>query len=597
MFPPENAPSAEFPYRVEKQIGVGSMGIVFRALKVALERTVAIKVLRQSVLDEETPEVRQELRNRFLQEARAAAALSHPGVTTVYRVGEAGGLPYLVMEWLDGRSLDRVLEERPRFAIAETARLGVALLDTLEAAHRGGVVHRDIKPSNLVLLKDGRLKVTDFGIALVKGRELVKTQAGVVLATPKFASPEQLRGIEVDGRADLFSAGILLYRLLTGSFPFDGANFMELASTILQHEPIAPRELRPDIPPAIEAVIRRALRKSREQRFASAAEMAEELRPFAGGDGAGRPDPGSSSISGFAFDAGEDTEIEASRAPAHHRLPADPRLALVAIAASWPGRALDRQPTPELLGRLLERPLHAAPFAGAVAIDGVYLFIADGMLLGAVDAERGESGDAVAEALAPESTPRLHPLPEGFPAGTVGLLTTVLNPPRPRHADLDSSFINLPALAKKLRHHRVDGEPELDRSGPRRAAPGPLHGAALDGRELHVAIALRVRPRGGDRGGATAGSRHPGADRGPGAEAAVGGRRGGGAITPGSGLLPHPGPRPPRTAAGTRASHRPSGQSSGAGLRRPRGGRRALPRPGDGGLGDCCDTQTAATPT
>ncbi len=157
----------------------------------------------------------------------------------------------------------------------------------------------------------------------------------------------KLQGIEVDGRADLFAAGILLHRLLTGSFPFDGANFMELANTILQYEPVAPRELRPEIPPAIEAVIRRALRKSREQRFSSAAEMAEELRPFAQGDGTG-----SSAISGFALDLGEGTEIEPSRAPAHHRLPADPRLALVKIAESWPGRPR----------RIAGSPIHAENF-------------------------------------------------------------------------------------------------------------------------------------------------------------------------------------------------------------------------------------------
>lgn len=210
-------------------------------------------------------------------------------MTTVYRVEEIDGLPYMVMEWLEGRSLEELLQDRPRFDVAEAARLAAAALDTLEAAHRGGVVHRDVKPSNLVLLDDGRLKITDFGIALVKGRELVKTQAGVVLATPKFASPEQLRGIEVDGRADLFATGILLYRLLTGIFPFDGAGFMELANAILQEEPTPARELRSDIPPAVEAVIRRALRKSRKDRFASAAEMAAELRPFVREDGTGVP--------------------------------------------------------------------------------------------------------------------------------------------------------------------------------------------------------------------------------------------------------------------------------------------------------------------
>ncbi len=458
MFPPENTPTPTFPYRIEEQIGSGSMGVVYRARELALNRTVAIKTMRQAILEEEPPEVRQEMCKRFLQEAQAAAALSHPGATTVFRVGEEEGFPYLVMEWLEGRTLEDILHERGSLEIAEAARVAVAVLDALEAAHRSGVVHRDIKPSNLMVLHDGRLKITDFGIALLKGRELVKTQAGVVLATPRFASPEQLRGGDVDGRADLFATGILLYHMLTGDFPFAGEGFMGLANAILQEDPRPIQQLRPDVPPALGAVIQTALRKDRARRFPSAAEMADELRPFTSA-----VTDSDSRGSGRVLDTAIGETVAERLRAIHRDLPSDPKLALVRLAESWPQRTLPGQSTHTLLDRLLEKPLHAPAFAGAVVIDGICLLIEDGMLLGAIDAETGESGDAVAERLPAESGACLHALPPGSPEGLVALLATVLHPPRRRHRGLDSSFINLPALARKLREEKFDGIFRLSR--------------------------------------------------------------------------------------------------------------------------------------
>jgi serine/threonine-protein kinase len=222
MIDASTRPSDVFPYEIRRQVGSGSMGVVFEALDPALDRPVAIKTLRASMLKEEDDETRLELRQRFLQEARAAAALSHPGATTIYQVGQLDDEPFIVMEWLAGRTLEQVLGERQRLRVEESLELAISVLDTLEAAHRAGIVHRDVKPSNLLVLDDGRLKVTDFGIASIEGRELVKTRAGVILATPRFAAPEQLRGINVDGRADLFSLGIVLYLMLTGEYPLAG---------------------------------------------------------------------------------------------------------------------------------------------------------------------------------------------------------------------------------------------------------------------------------------------------------------------------------------------------------------------------------------
>ena len=459
MFPPENAPNESFPYRVEGQVGVGSMGIVYRAVEVALERPVAIKILRPSVLDEEPPEVQSELRRRFRQEARAAAALSHPGVTTVYRVGEYEGRPYMVMEWLSGRTLEEMLDERPRLELATTLRLVVALLETLHVAHTHGVVHRDIKPGNLVVLKDGRLKVTDFGIALLQGRELVKTQAGVVLATPKFAAPEQLRGIEVDGRADLFATGILLYRMLSGRYPFEGQSFMELANAILMHEAVPIQELVPDLPAGVAAVIKKALQKERKDRYRNAPEMAEDLRPFIP-VAVEEPFP----ISGQIPVVQGGSEAATLRiGPTVFEMPLSPKMALVRLVEDWTGNPLKRQPILPLLHRLMEKPLHAPAFSGALMVDQATLLISDGVLVGAINRQSGEAGDRVVEALPAATVPVLHPLPQRLPEGLVGILASVLHEPKVRHADLDSSFVNLPALATKLVEEKFDGLLRLKR--------------------------------------------------------------------------------------------------------------------------------------
>src|SRR5436305_14115779 len=353
--PPER-PTPTFPYQVEARIGDGAMGVVYRAVEPALERRVAIKSLRAQMLAGEEPEVAREYRARFLQEARAAAALSHPGAATIYRIGEEEGTPYIAMEWLEGNTLERLIQEEGKLPPDRAVRLLIDLLGTLDAAHRNGVVHRDIKPANLVLLPDGRLKVTDFGIARLKGSDLVKTQAGFVLATPRFAAPEQLRGEDVDGRADLFAAGILLFHLLTGRFPFGGTDFLQVASAVFRDAPTPLRSIDPTLSPALAAVVEKALAKDREARYGTAAEMAAALAA-----------------------ALSPTVAVAAQRPVEERsaslrdLPAETFRAAVAAFRSWPSRDLGLQPSRALLDRLLDRPLHAAPFAGAALLGDSWL--------------------------------------------------------------------------------------------------------------------------------------------------------------------------------------------------------------------------------
>ncbi|HEX3554065.1 MAG TPA: serine/threonine-protein kinase [Thermoanaerobaculia bacterium] len=441
-FPPER-PTPTFPYQVEAKIGEGAMGVVYRAVEPALERRVAIKSLRAQMLAGEEPEVAREYRARFLQEARAAAALSHPGAATIYRIGEEDGSPYIAMEWLEGKTLEEVMSREGRLPPERAVPLVIDLLGTLDAAHRNGVVHRDVKPANLVLLPDGRLKVTDFGIARLKGSDLVKTQAGFVLATPRFASPEQLRGEDVDGRSDLFSTGILLFHLLTGRFPFAGTDFLQVASAVFRDEPTPLRAVDPSLSPALEAVLQRALAKDREARYRTAVDMVRalaEVQTAAAAPTVISPAPARTGRSTILRD-----------------LPADGAQAAAAAARSWPARDLGAQGSKTLLERLLDRPLHAPAFAGAALLDDACLFLADGLVLAAVDTRTWATGDAVIESLPAKVRAVLHPVPEELGPGCVRQLASLLHPPRVRHEGFDSRYVNLPGLIAALGEERFDG--------------------------------------------------------------------------------------------------------------------------------------------
>lgn len=461
MITPSKTISSTFPYKIEEKIGSGGMGIVYRALEPALNRKVAIKVLRTQIFDEESPQIAEEYRRRFIQEARAAAALSHPAVTTIYRVGEEDGTPYIAMEWLDGQTLEQVLLDEGPMAPSRVAKLGVDLLEALDAAHRAGVVHRDIKPANLVILKDGRLKVTDFGIARVADSDLVKTGTGTVLATPQFASPEQLEGRDVDGRSDLFSTGVVLFLALTGRFPFEGRSFFELMAAIARSEAPLVRQLRPDVPEPLEQAIGLALRRNFTERPATAGDLAAALRPFAGVASAPLSEAATRNLAPPAAPETIRDPVQATY-PTIVGVPCSPQHAVVRVIDAWPSRNFGNVETSTILARLLDRPLHAPPFAGAVFIGGFCLFIYGGFIVGAVDAH-GRSCDEVCEELPDEAVVVLHPVPEGVSPNLVPLLATLLHPPKVRHGHLDTSLVNLPVLAHRLCHEHFEGILRVER--------------------------------------------------------------------------------------------------------------------------------------
>ena len=259
-------------YRIEGELGRGAMGVVYRARDPVLDRPVALKTI---ALDDSV-EDREVYEKRFFQEAKAAARLNHPALITIYDFGEQDALAYMALELLDGTELAvRMDQEPPTLAEAVTVALQVA--EGLAFAHDSGVVHRDIKPSNIMLLARGRVKIMDFGIARFKQSEMA-TQIGTRLGTPKYMSPEQVGGGALDHRSDIFSLGTVLYEMLTRSQLFHGRDLAEVMHKVTSFDPPPPSRLNPEVPALLDLVVRRALAKKPAGRYASAWEMADDLR-------------------------------------------------------------------------------------------------------------------------------------------------------------------------------------------------------------------------------------------------------------------------------------------------------------------------------
>ena len=267
------APQRLGKYRILRKLGAGAMGIVYEGFDPLIERSVALKVIRQDGLGNAEA---SELRARLRREAQAAGRLAHPGIVAVYEYGEddSGQGAFIAMEMVRGRELKTVLDEGRRFSAAEAVRVMRAVLAALQHAHERGVVHRDIKPSNVFLQDDGEIKVADFGVARIESSDL--TQTGAMIGTPSYMSPEQLLGQPVDGRSDLFSCGVVLYQLLTGEKPFTGS--VTTVMHKLLHEPAAPPStLDTSLIPRWDAVMERALAKQPAARYQSAAEFSRAI--------------------------------------------------------------------------------------------------------------------------------------------------------------------------------------------------------------------------------------------------------------------------------------------------------------------------------
>jgi eukaryotic-like serine/threonine-protein kinase len=270
-------------YEIRSKLGEGGMGEVYLARDTQLDRDIALKTLTREVARD------QQRLHRFLQEARAASALSHPNVAHIYEIGEADGAHFIAMEFVEGESLDRKIGGRP-LAISELLEIAIQIADALDEAHAKGITHRDIKSANVMITSRGRVKVLDFGLAKLAGPSSdthtsdsematrVKTSPGVVMGTVNYMSPEQALGREVDHRSDIFSFGVVLYEMATGQLPFTGATVTETIDRITHSQPQAIARLNYDVPAELEIIVKKALRKDREERYQTIHDLLIDLK-------------------------------------------------------------------------------------------------------------------------------------------------------------------------------------------------------------------------------------------------------------------------------------------------------------------------------
>jgi serine/threonine protein kinase len=252
-------------YKILEKLGEGGMGVVYKARDTKLGRTVALKFLPKHLLCD------SEAKSRFENEAKAASALNHPNITTIYEINEAEEECFICMEYVEGKSIKELIKEKT-FSIQEILNISLHIAEGLNAAHRKGIVHRDIKSDNIMLTHDGSAKITDFGLVKLKGVPKV-TRTGTTVGTVAYMSPEQARGEEVDHRTDIWSLGVVLYEMLTGQLPFKGDYEATIIYEILNGEPKAIQWFRADVPDHVVALVSRLLEKDPAHRLSSAKEI------------------------------------------------------------------------------------------------------------------------------------------------------------------------------------------------------------------------------------------------------------------------------------------------------------------------------------
>ncbi len=387
-------------YQIRRELGRGAMGVVYEGFDPLIERVVAIKTIRPDQLDEGAAD----LLARFRREAQAAGRLNHPGIVSIYEFGEDGGVAFIAMEFVKGKELKSLFDENRRFADKDIARIMGEILAALEHAHRAGVTHRDMKPANVILLEDGKVKVADFGLARIETSDL--TQAGTVMGTPTYMSPEQFLGTPADGRSDIFSCGVMLYQFLTGERPFTGAA-TTIMRKVLGEDPLPPSQLNTLLAPGWDAVVKRAIAKKPAERYPSAAAFAADVAAVAEGraPAAAPADPDATVMAAEAtaiHPAASVAAMAAPKAAPKTAPPADETLRPAPVAGPAPAR----RPAMGLM---------AAVAAALVAVIGGGAFF--------LGAKRSESPAAAAPAAPSASVAAAPATPAPAPRAEPGVLT------------------------------------------------------------------------------------------------------------------------------------------------------------------------------
>ena len=396
-------------YEIRHEIGRGAMGVVYEGYDPMIKRIVALKTIRADQLaGADGPNVIA----RFRREAQAAGRLNHPNIVSIYEFGDDAGTWFIAMEKIDGRELKQCFEMNERFTTADIVRIMSQVLDALDYSHRQGVIHRDIKPANIFLLPGGVVKVGDFGIAHIETSNL--TQVGAVMGTPSYMSPEQIMGLPVDGRSDLFSAGVILYQFLTGERPFAGSATTTMQK-VLKEDPLPPSSLNVQAPAGMDAVVRKALAKRPEDRFQTAREFADALRAAAGA----------------ATDA---TLVGAADATV---------LAAPAVAAATPAAPVDAAPAPAALAAAPERKSQTAAIALAIGVAVVAIGVVAWYIVQRPSAPtQAQSAPASTQPTPVASAPVAPPAPVAAAAPGTMLISAVglIDPSDPRYRD-DKSLL------------------------------------------------------------------------------------------------------------------------------------------------------------
>ncbi len=396
-------------YQIRRELGKGAMGIVYEGFDPMIERIVAIKTIRPEQLNKDQA---AEILARFRREAQAAGRLNHPHIVSIYEYGEdaeaaAGGAPiaFIAMEYIKGRELRDYFEANERFPLQEVERIMTEMLDALAHAHENGVTHRDMKPANVILLDKGAVKVADFGIARLETSEL--TQAGAVLGTPAYMSPEQFTGQPVDGRSDIFSCGVILYQFLTGEKPFTG-NVTTIMYKVLSEEPLAPSMLNSTLPPAWDGVVRKAMAKKISERYQTAAEFATAIREVVAGRSVEATLIGQGGAVGEATLA--DRTVPNARPEATVKLGRQPPGVTpgpVAAAAAAPAARTVAPPREQPLAAVRKAPLSTAALAGIAA--GALVIVGAGAYLFSASKPPADSARQASVPATPSTPPATPP--------------------------------------------------------------------------------------------------------------------------------------------------------------------------------------------